>query len=113
MKDIEVGDVVRIVACNSNMVHYVGNIGIVETVDAGWATVAIKSGSSRKVRWFSCDEVAPISWNVEVRRAGVFWHVYSRSMLSGSVNIERTFQSHNAAMDYARSLAISINGWAK
>lgn len=113
MKDIEVGDVVRIVACNSNKVNYVGNIGIVETVDAGWATVAIKSGSSRKVRWFSCDEVAPISWNVEVRKVGDKWWVASRSTTTGALSVEGAFMTHDFAMDYARSLAISINGWAK
>ena len=41
------------------------------------------------------------------------WWVISRSMATDQVYVERTFREHDNAMDYARQLAIGINGWAK
>lgn len=48
-----------------------------------------------------------------VRIAVKNWWVISRSMATDQVYVERTFWGHDNAMDYARQLAIGINGWAK
>lgn len=48
-----------------------------------------------------------------VRIAVKNWWVISRSMATDQVYVERTFWWHDNAMDYARQLAIGINGWAK
>ena len=109
MKSIEVGDTVRIVANYPGSKNRVGRVGCVVELTLFWVDVALESGAER----FSYSEVAPISWNVEVRKVEDKWWVASRSTTTCALSVEGAFMAHDFAMDYARQLAIRINGWAK
>ena len=109
MKSIEVGDTVRVVANYPGAKNRVGRVGCVVELTPFWVDVALESGAER----FGYSEVAPIHWNVGVRKVEDSWWVASRSTAAGALSVEGAFITHDFAMDYARQLAIRINGWAK
>ena len=113
MKSIEVGNTVRIAAKNYGENH-VGRIGSVVGITQSGVMVDLNTCAFHDPRWFARSDVLPLRWNVEVLKRGGFWWITSRSMATGRVlYAERTFREHDNAMDYARQLAIRINGWAK
>ena len=113
MKSIEVGNTVRVAVKNCWAGH-VGRIGSVVGVTPVGVMVDLNTCAFHDTRWFARSDVLPLRWNVEVRKRGGFWWITSRSMATGRVRYaERTFREHDNAMDYARQLAIGINGWAK
>ena len=112
MKSIEVGDTVRIAVKNHGASH-VGRIGSVVGVTPTGVMVDLNTCALHDPRWFARSDVLPLRRNFEVRKVEDSWWVASRSTTTGALSVEGAFMTHAFAMDYARSLAISINGWAK
>lgn len=110
MKNINEGDIVRVVGCNSpGLDSYVGQVGmVVGSSFTGWA---VQLGWRDDVLYFYPGEIAPMKWRVKLEVRGKGWFtVIAKSTEDESIKVLNT-DTFERAVELSRQWSTTLNGW--